>query len=76
MRRIILGLPAIIFLTFFFTVTPAISGEMDQELIEVAGNGDVARLEDLLRKGADVNARDEDGQTPLIQASSEGREKL
>jgi ankyrin repeat protein len=42
---------------------------MDQELIAAAENGDVAGIAALLEKGANVNAQDERGRTPVMAAT-------
>lgn len=38
--------------------------------------GDAAELQKLLDGGADCNARDKDGRTPLIQAAIDGKEDI
>lgn len=53
----------------------ALAGEKaspHRNLIDAAGRGDLARVKALLAEGADVNARDEMGVTPLMQASLAG----
>jgi hypothetical protein len=52
--------------------TPAYSGAADAALIESAKVGDLARVRDLLSKGAAVNAPDRRGLTPLMWASAVG----
>ena len=42
---------------------------MDQDLIAAAGKGDLARISALLKKGANVNARDAQGRTPVMAAT-------
>lgn len=44
--------------------------QAESDLPEAARRGDVARLEALLRQGAAVDARDEAGLTPLMEAAS------
>jgi len=43
--------------------------DMDQDLIAAAGNGDLARISALLKKGANVNGRDAQGRTPVMAAT-------
>jgi ankyrin repeat protein len=42
---------------------------MDQDLIAAAGKDDLARISALLKKGANVNARDAQGRTPVMAAT-------
>src|SRR5215207_4372887 len=44
----------------------------EDKLLEAAGGGDAAAVEDLLRRGANVNAKSGDGCTPLIYAVAGG----
>src|SRR5260370_30117625 len=45
-------------------------GELD--LLSASGEGDLARVKDLLDQGVSVNTKDEGGRTPLIEASDNG----
>jgi ankyrin repeat protein len=45
---------------------------LDEELFEAVIDGNTARVRELLRKGANVNARDENGKTPLHARGCEG----
>ena len=42
------------------------ASEIDDRLIEAARDGDAALVEDLLDRGADIEARDDKGNTALI----------
>ncbi|MFP3033743.1 MAG: ankyrin repeat domain-containing protein [Wolbachia sp.] len=43
--------------------------ELDQELIDAAGDGDLQRVKGLIRRGANVNTKNKDDQTPLHLAA-------
>lgn len=45
----------------------------DRALLEAARRGDAARVKALLREGANVNAANASGLTPLIEAAARGR---
>jgi hypothetical protein len=47
--------------------------DMDLRLIRAAEAGRVEEMKILLRRGADINARDKDGWTPYLAAASMGR---
>ncbi|MGB9367456.1 MAG: ankyrin repeat domain-containing protein [Xanthobacteraceae bacterium] len=49
--------------------SPAHAQNRDQALIAVAGKGDLAAVERLIREGASVAARDGRGRTPLLVAT-------
>lgn len=50
---------------------PLVSGS-DKELLEAAGDGDLDKVQEALGAGANVNAKDENGWTPLLRASGQG----
>ena len=47
----------------------AAQGDAGTELLKAAGDGDVLRIKALLADGAPLEARDEDGNTPLLRAT-------
>ena len=51
----------------------ATDAPLDRQLIEAAGCGDLGLVKTLLEKGANVNAKDDQGMTALIAASRQGR---
>ena len=51
------------------TAEETVGREADLALISAAGRGDARAVERLLERGADVNARDTDGTTPLVAAA-------
>ena len=46
------------------------SDSLDAELIQAAGNGDTAAVQEFLQKGANIEAKGNDGDTPLLRAAS------
>lgn len=46
--------------------------DQNEALMEATRKGDLAQVQDLLEKGADVNTRDEYGWTPLTLAAEKG----
>ena len=46
--------------------------DWDDELLEAARNGDLIKVQTLLEKGANPNAKDNNGWTPLHRAAFEG----
>ena len=46
---------------------------LDDKLLSAAGTGDSALIENLLDRGADIEARDDDGETALMKASAAGQ---
>jgi ankyrin repeat protein len=51
---------------------PAGGSGLDDALVEAATKGDLAAVQALLAKGANVNARDNHGKTPLMVAAFQG----
>ena len=45
------------------------SDSLNIQLFRVIGTGDAAQVRLLLERGADVNSKDENGDTPLIDAA-------
>jgi Ankyrin repeats (3 copies) len=59
------------------TNTPEPLRDIDRKLLAAAAAGEVKSVEELLRGGADVNARDETfGRTPLMEAAIAGQTKV
>ena len=50
--------------------------KFNAQLIEAAKKGDKAEVERLLKAGADVNAKNNDGWTALMKASENGRKEV
>ena len=66
-------LRTIVLLLGLFASSPAYAqSPLDSDLLKMAKNGADALVEVLLTSGADVNARDNNGQTPLMLAAAEG----
>ena len=75
MKRILASiiLPAILFSCSHLAAGQAASGSLDDELLQAAGNGDTATVEQLLSKGAKIEAKDPNGRTALLLAASNGK---
>ena len=52
------------------TATAASASTLDEALVKAAEQGDVERVRDLLRRGADPNYKNKDGITALLWAAS------
>jgi hypothetical protein len=50
---------------------PASAQDADAKLMEAARSRDTAEVRKLLKQGANVNARNKNGRTPLMEAASE-----
>ncbi|MCX6773748.1 MAG: ankyrin repeat domain-containing protein [Candidatus Micrarchaeota archaeon] len=56
-------------------LSPKKQDELNGRLLEAAKQGRIARIERLLKVGANVNAKDKEDRTALMWAASEGRTK-
>ena len=64
-------------LLFLFMLLPFSSyAGINDELIDAARKGDINRIKKLLDKGADVNAKDKDGETALMAAALRGHTEI
>ncbi len=67
-----LVVPTLVFVLLRTLCGAGSNSTLNQALIKAAQQGDVAAVETLLAKGADVNGKDGNGSTALIHASAEG----
>jgi len=65
----------IVFLVLVFAVT-LFAKDKNARLFNAAQNGDLVIVQKLISKGADVNAKDEDGFTPLMLAAKNGHKDV
>lgn len=65
-------------LPFLFLLVPHVYGttEADRKLLSAARSGDLTGVKECLGAGANVNARDDKGETPLTLAASGGHTSL
>src|SRR5450756_2811012 len=54
-------------------VFPLLAADAPMDILEAAKKGKAKEIESLLAKGADLEARDRDGRTPLMLAAQYGR---
>jgi len=59
-----------------FKSEPEKVNEFSKSLLQAAAKGDIAQVKSLLSKGADVNAKDKFGWTPLQIATAQGSEDV
>jgi len=59
-----------------FKSEPEKVNELNKSLLQAAAKGDIAQVKSLLSKGADVNAKDKFGWTPLHIATAQGSEDV
>jgi ankyrin repeat protein len=63
-------------LASFLVGCSAAGGQKNLDLIQASRVGDLSRVENLIRAGADLNAVDTEGWTPYLAASAEGNWKV
>jgi Ankyrin repeats (3 copies) len=68
-------LSIIVFITLGISVA-AYAGDINEELRDAAANGDMTKVEALLAKGANVNAKDNYGGTALTLAKNAGKTEI
>lgn len=75
MKKVLLVVIISAFLVTFtqFAAAQASSGSLDQPLIDAACWKDVAEVQQLLERGANIEARNQDGMTPLMAAAEWGK---
>ena len=69
------GILAALFLGTMATTVQAAS-DKDQELIDAAGNGDLAKVKELINAGADMNLKATNGWTALRCARDNGHTEI
>jgi hypothetical protein len=69
-------LPAIVLSLSLLAVGKASSNSLDAELIGAVARGDTAAVQQLLQKGANIEAKDVDGHTALFYADKEGKAEI
>ena len=50
-----------------------VNPQLDAEFLKAVKSGDIVKVQDILNRGADINAKDEFGRSALIVASQEGK---
>src|SRR6266581_2879248 len=61
------------FCAFLLAAFTALAADVPMDILEAAKKGKSKEIEALLAKGADLEARDKDGRTPLMLAAQYGR---
>ncbi|MBU0600637.1 ankyrin repeat domain-containing protein [bacterium] len=57
---------------FVFVLSVNSSADNKKKLVDATKRGDISTVQALLAKGAEVNAKDKDGITALMEASAQG----
>ena len=58
------------------TTTVQATPEQEQELIDAAKGGDIAKVKEPIKAGVDVNAKSNGGWTALMHAAEEGNTEI
>jgi len=75
LKLLCLVLP-LMFIAAGFKSQPEKINEFSKSLLQAAADGNIAQVKSLLSKGAEINARDERGLTPLHHAASRGHNDI
>lgn len=69
-----------VFLVLLFALVCGISvnsyAGINEDLFKAVKKGNIARVAELINKGADINAKDNDGKTALIYAADKGHTEI
>ena len=72
MNRLYIIATIIVSLISLLSTSTSYAGNLNSDLLTAAKQGDTNQVRDLLDRGADVNAKDEDGYTASMYAKERG----